>query len=33
MENVFKNRNYRLTCFGALVSNVGAMFYSFAVRF
>ena len=33
MENVFKNRNYRLTFFGALVSNVGAMFYSFAVSF
>ena len=33
MENVFKNRNYRLTFFGALVSNVGALFYSFAVSF
>lgn len=33
MENVFKNRNFRLTFFGALVSNVGALFYSFAVSF
>ena len=33
MENVFKNRNYRLTFFGALVSNVGALLYSFAVSF
>ena len=33
MENVFKNRNFRLTFFGALVSNVGALLYSFAVSF
>ena len=33
MENVFKNRNYRLVFFGALVSNVGALLYSFAVSF
>ena len=33
MENVFKNRNYRLVFFGALVSNVGALLSSFAVSF
>ena len=33
MKNVFTNRNYRLVFFGALVSNVGALFYSFAVSF
>ena len=33
MNNVFQNRNYRLVFFGALVSNVGALFYSFAVSF
>ena len=33
MKNVFANRNYRLVFFGALVSNVGALLYSFAVSF
>ena len=33
MKNVFTNRNYRLVFFGALVSNVGALLYSFAVSF
>ena len=33
MRNVFTNRNYRLVFFGALVSNVGALLYSFAVSF
>ena len=33
MENVFKNRNFALTFFGGLVSNVGAALYSFAVGF
>lgn len=32
-ENVFKNRNFRLVFFGALVSELGAVFYSFAVSF
>ena len=31
--NVFKNRNFRLTFFGALVSELGAVLYSFAVSF
>lgn len=31
--NVFLNRNYRLVFFGALVSELGAMLYSFAVSF
>ena len=31
--NVFLNRNFRLVFFGALVSEVGALFYSFAVSF
>lgn len=33
MQNVFQNRNFRLVFFGALVSNVGALLYSFAVSF
>ena len=33
MKNVFTNRNYRLVFFGALVSNVGPLLYSFAVSF
>ncbi|MBR3037889.1 MAG: MFS transporter [Clostridia bacterium] len=33
MKNVFQNRNFRLVFFGALVSNVGALLYSFAVSF
>ncbi len=32
-ENVFSNRNYRLVFFGALVSELGAVLYSFAVSF
>ena len=32
-ENVFKNRNYKLVFFGALVSEMGSIFYSFAVSF
>ena len=32
-ENVFCNRNYRLVFFGALVSEIGALLYSFAVSF
>ena len=32
-ENVFKNRNFRLVFFGALVSELGAGLYSFAVSF
>ncbi|MBR7173943.1 MAG: MFS transporter [Clostridia bacterium] len=32
-ENVFRNRNYRLVFFGALVSEIGALLYSFAVSF
>lgn len=33
VENVFKNKNFTLTFLGALVSNVAALFYSFAVSF
>ena len=32
-ENVFRSRNYRLVFFGALVSELGALLYSFAVSF
>ena len=32
-KNVFTNKNYTLTFLGALVSNVAALFYSFAVSF
>ena len=32
-ENVFLNRNFRLAFFGALVSELGTVFYSFAVGF
>ena len=32
-ENVFRGRNYRLVFFGALVSELGALLYSFAVSF
>ena len=32
-KNVFKNRNFSLVFLGALVSNVAALFYSFAVSF
>ena len=32
-ENVFKSRNFRLVFFGALVSELGASLYSFAVSF
>ncbi len=32
-ENVFKNKNFTLTFLGALVSNIGAIFYDFAVSF
>ena len=32
-RNVFRNKNFTLTFLGALVSNVGALFYSFAVSF
>ena len=32
-NNVFANRNYRLVFFGALVSELGALLYSFAVSF
>ena len=31
--NVFAVRNYRLVFFGALVSELGALLYSFAVGF
>ena len=31
--NVFRNRNFRLVFFGALVSELGAVLYSFAVSF
>ena len=31
--NVFANRNYRLVFLGALVSELGALLYSFAVGF
>ncbi len=33
MENVFRNRNFRLVFFGALVSELGALLYNFAVSF
>lgn len=33
VKNVFTNKNYTLTFLGALVSNVAALFYSFAVSF
>lgn len=33
VENVFSVRNYRLVFFGALVSELGAVLYSFAVSF
>jgi len=32
-ESIFKNKNFTLAFLGALVSNVGAMLYSFAVSF
>jgi len=32
-ESIFKNKNFTLAFLGALVSNVGAIFYSFAVSF
>lgn len=32
-KNVFRNKNYSLVFFGALVSNVASLFYSFAVSF
>ncbi len=32
-ENVFSNRNFRLVFLGALVSELGALLYSFAVSF
>ena len=32
-KNVFTNRNFRLVFFGALVSELGAVLYSFAVSF
>ena len=32
-RNVFLNRNYRLVFLGALVSELGALLYSFAVSF
>lgn len=32
-KNVFRNKNYTLTFLGALVSNIAALFYSFAVSF
>ena len=32
-QNVFKNKNFTLVFLGALVSNVAALFYSFAVSF
>ena len=32
-DNVFQNRNFRLVFFGALVSELGAILYSFAVSF
>ncbi|MBR7082564.1 MAG: hypothetical protein IKI51_00965 [Clostridia bacterium] len=31
MTNVFQSRNFRLVFFGALVSEIGALLYSFAV--
>ena len=31
--NVFRNRNFRLVFLGALVSELGAILYSFAVSF
>lgn len=33
IENVFSNRNFRLVFLGALVSELGALLYSFAVSF
>ena len=32
-RNVFTNKNFRLVFFGALVSNIASLFYSFAVSF
>lgn len=32
-KNIFRNRNFTLVFLGALVSNVAALFYSFAVSF
>ena len=32
-DNVFRNRNFRLVFFGALVSELGALLYNFAVSF
>ena len=32
-KNVFRNKNFTLGFLGALVSNVGSLFYSFAVSF
>ncbi len=33
MNSVFKNRNFALVFFGALVTNIGSLFYSFTVGF
>ena len=32
-DNVFCSRNYRLVFFGALVSELGALLYNFAVSY
>ena len=33
MQNVFHNKNFVLVFIGALVSNIGSLFYSFAVGY
>lgn len=33
MNSVFKNRNFALVFFGALVTNIGSLFYSFTAGF
>lgn len=33
MKNIFRNKNFTLVFFGALVTNIGSLFYNFAVSF
>ena len=33
MKSIFKNKNFALVFFGALVTNIGSLFYSFTVSF
>lgn len=33
LKSIFKNKNFSLVFFGALVTNIGSLFYSFTVSF